>query len=131
MTNVDRTARNTNMLIWHRRLWLIDHGAALYFHHTPGWESAPTRARDPFALIKDHVLLPFAPQLATSTRRWPAALTPDVARHDRRARFPDGWLERAQPRRRAGELRAAYAALPDATGSQAPRAFVEEAVRAR
>ena len=57
MTNVDRTARNTNMLMWHRRLWLIDHGATLYFHHSPGWESGADRPRDPFPLIKDHVLL--------------------------------------------------------------------------
>ena len=53
LTNVDRTARNTNMLLWHRRLWLIDHGATLYFHHTPGWESAPSRAREPFALLEE------------------------------------------------------------------------------
>src|SRR4026207_1508811 len=59
LTNVDRTARNTNMLLWHRRLWLIDHGATLYFHHMPGWESAPTRAREPFALPQNHVLAPF------------------------------------------------------------------------
>ena len=45
VTNVDRTARNTNMLMWHRRLWLIDHGATLYFHHSPGWEQTPARAR--------------------------------------------------------------------------------------
>jgi hypothetical protein len=54
--NVDRTVRNTNMLMWHRRLWLIDHGATLYFHHTPGWENDATRSRDPFPLSKDHVL---------------------------------------------------------------------------
>src|SRR5687768_16183632 len=57
VTNVVRTARNTNMLVWHRKVWLIDHGATLYFHHSPGWEDAPARARDPFPLIKDHVLL--------------------------------------------------------------------------
>ena len=55
VTNVDRTARNTNMLMWHRRLWLIDHGAALYFHHR--WTNYRERSRDPFSLIKDHVLL--------------------------------------------------------------------------
>ena len=54
--NVDRTVRNTNMLMWHRRLWLIDHGATLYFHHTPGWDNDATRSRDPFPLSKDHVL---------------------------------------------------------------------------
>src|SRR5512143_519471 len=58
VTNVDRTARNTNLLMWHRRLWLIDHGAALYFHHTA--TSSLERSRDPFPMIKDHVLLPRA-----------------------------------------------------------------------
>ena len=57
-SNVDRSARNTNLLAWHRRLWLIDHGAALYFHH--GWDGDPAAADKPFPMIRDHVLLPFA-----------------------------------------------------------------------
>src|SRR3984885_11088626 len=60
--NVDRTVRNVNMLIWHRRLWLIDHGASLYFHHA--WNRGDEHARSPFALIKDHVLLNHASELA-------------------------------------------------------------------
>jgi len=60
--NVDRTARNVNMLIWHRRLWLIDHGAALYFHHA--WNQRDHHALTPFPLIKDHVLLKSARMLA-------------------------------------------------------------------
>jgi hypothetical protein len=59
--NVDRTARNVNMLMWHRRLWLIDHGAALYFHHA--WNNRDEHARSPFALIRDHVLLKAAGEL--------------------------------------------------------------------
>ena len=63
--NVDRTPRNVNMLIWHRRLWLIDHGAALYFHHA--WSArdsdAGTAARTPFPLIKDHALLKYAGEI--------------------------------------------------------------------
>jgi hypothetical protein len=59
--NVDRTARNVNMLMWHRRLWLIDHGAALYFHHA--WNQHDKHALTPFALIKDHVLLKWASAL--------------------------------------------------------------------
>jgi hypothetical protein len=59
--NVDRTARNVNMLMWHRRLWLIDHGAALYFHHA--WDRHSEHALSPFALIKDHVLLRHAGML--------------------------------------------------------------------
>ena len=61
VTNVDRTPRNTNMLIWHRRLWLIDHGATLYFHHT--WTNYRERSRTLFPMIKDHVLLQFASAL--------------------------------------------------------------------
>src|SRR5690242_11733838 len=64
VTNVDRTARNTNMLVWHRRLWLIDHGAALYFHHS--WNNYLERSVDAFHLVKDHVLLPFATALRDS-----------------------------------------------------------------
>src|SRR5277367_4553936 len=60
--NVDRTARNVNMLMWHRRLWLIDHGAALYFHHA--WNSLDRSAMNPFPLIKDHVFLGQASELA-------------------------------------------------------------------
>lgn len=58
ITNVDRTFRNTNMLIWNRELWLIDHGAAFYFHHS--WTNRENHAKSPFSLIKDHVLLPQA-----------------------------------------------------------------------
>src|SRR3982751_6029336 len=61
VTNVDRTPRNTNMLMWQRRLWLIDQGEALYFHHT--WNYKRERSRDPFPLIKNHVLLNFAASL--------------------------------------------------------------------
>src|SRR3546814_11026886 len=63
VANVDRTARNTNLLLWHRKLHLIDHGPALYFHHD--WASAGSAASSPFARIPDHVLLP----LATSDRK--------------------------------------------------------------
>lgn len=55
LTNVDRTAKNTNMLMWHKELWLIDHGAALYFHHN--WDTWERQSLSPFSVIKDHVLL--------------------------------------------------------------------------
>src|SRR5262245_42893176 len=61
VTNVDRTARNTNMLMWHRRLWLIDHGSSLYFHHRS--DNYLERSREPFPLIKKHDLLEFADSL--------------------------------------------------------------------
>jgi len=62
LTNVDRTPRNTNMLTWNKQLWLIDHGAALYFHHN--WDNWEEQAKRPFLPIKDHVLLPQASELA-------------------------------------------------------------------
>ncbi len=65
-TNVDRTARNTNLLRWHRNLWLIDHGAAMYFHHT--WHEPQRLAMTPFARIADHVLLPFASSITDAGR---------------------------------------------------------------
>lgn len=61
ITNVDRTFRNTNMLMWHKELWLIDHGSCFYFHHS--WDNWLEHAKSPFNLIKDHVLLPFANDL--------------------------------------------------------------------
>src|SRR5277367_1113321 len=60
--NVDRTARNVNMLMWHRRLWLIDHGAALYFQHA--WNQRDQHALTPFSRIAEHVLLRYASRLA-------------------------------------------------------------------
>ncbi len=76
ITNVDRTPKNPNLLVWHRRLWLIDHGAALYFHHS--WDDYLVRAQSPFAQVKDHVLLPFATQLAQEGPAMAAKLTPEV-----------------------------------------------------
>ncbi len=58
LMNVDRTARNTNMLIWQKELWLIDHGAALYFHHS--WSNPTAQSKKTFTQVKDHVLLPAA-----------------------------------------------------------------------
>ncbi|RPD47240.1 aminotransferase class I and II [Hymenobacter sediminis] len=76
--NVDRTARNTNLLMWHKELWLIDHGAALYVHHAgPGW--AEPRPR-PFPQVKDHVLLPQATELAAADAEGRARLTPERIR---------------------------------------------------
>jgi len=89
LTNVDRTARNTNMLVWNKELWLIDHGAALYFHHSGGnWEE---HAKRPFALIKDHVLLPKATELDAVDKAFRAILTPARIRSIV-SLVPDEWL---------------------------------------
>ena len=76
VSNVDRTARNANMLMWHHKLWLIDHGAALYFHH--GWKEGSDRSAEPFTAIKDHVLLRFASGLREADAALSARLTPAV-----------------------------------------------------
>src|SRR6202022_572887 len=89
VTNVDRTPRNANMLMWHRQLQLIDHGAALYFHHS--WNEYLQRAADPFTRVKDHVLLPFAAELSEADARMSELITPRVIA-DVVALIPDTWL---------------------------------------
>ena len=122
VSNVDRTVRNTNMLMWHRRLWLIDHGASLYFHHAPGWAADRERARDPFPLVKQHVLLPLAGALDEADAELAGRLTPDVIAGDRRA-GPGRLAAGLEP---AGARPRGVRALP-ADRLAAPRAFVEEA----
>ncbi|MGI4803574.1 MAG: HipA family kinase [Janthinobacterium lividum] len=89
LTNVDRTPRNTNMLIWHQELWLIDHGAALYFHHS--WDNWKEQAMRPFVQVKDHVLLPFASELDLVDQEFRAILTPEKI-HEIVSLIPDEWL---------------------------------------
>jgi hypothetical protein len=89
ITNVDRTARNTNMLMWYKELWLIDHGASLYFHHN--WENWEEHSKRPFALIKDHVLLPWANELEKVDKSCRSVLTPERLR-EIIALVPDEWL---------------------------------------
>lgn len=127
ITNVDRTARNTNMLWWHRKLWLIDHGAALYVHHT--WTDYLQRARSPFAAIKEHVLL----GVAGDIRAADAALAPRVTAELVQqivAAVPDIWMEN-DPTPSAPALRRAAYVEYLLTRLAAPRAFVEEAVNVR
>lgn len=129
ISNVDRSARNTNMLMWHRKLWLIDHGSSLYFHHTPAWWTNPLRARDPFPLIKDHVLLRAASTVDAADAAFASRLTPDLL-SGIVGLVPAAWLDGGPVGTTEGEARAAYTRyLVDRL--EAPRAFVEEARRAR
>ena len=89
LTNVDRTARNTNMLTWQKELWLIDHGAALFFHHT--WHNWEEQSVKPFIQIKDHVLLPQASELDTVNALMKNLITPQKIQAVV-AQIPDGWL---------------------------------------
>ncbi len=90
ITNVDRTFKNTNLLIWHKELWLIDHGASFYFQHS--WNNWEQAAVTPFALIKDHVLLPKASQLeeinTEFTSKLNGAFFEEIVN-----RIPDEWLQ--------------------------------------
>ena len=127
VTNLDRTARNTNMLVWHGKLWLIDHGAALYFHHSSADYGA--RAKSPFPAIKDHVLLPFATDLDAADAAMAARLTRERIASIT-ALIPDDWLDDDAHFASKAAHRAAYADY-FAQRLQAPRAFAEEAARAR
>jgi len=127
VSNVDRTPRNTNLLVWHRRLWLIDHGAALYFHHD--WDNTLERATQPFVRIKDHVLLPFASRLQEADERLAAALSRDDIERIV-GLIPDAWLGGDALFASAGEHREAYARYL-CKRLEAPRAFAQEAIRAR
>lgn len=89
LTNMDRTPRNTNMLSWHKELWLIDHGASLYFHHS--WQNWEEQAKRPFVLVKDHVLLPQAHLLNEVDESFKNILTPDLINHILNL-IPDEWL---------------------------------------
>lgn len=126
VANVDRTARNTNLLMWHRRLWLIDHGAALTFHHA--WTADPQRASKPFMLIKDHVLLRHASAIVQAD----AALATQLDEPGLAAivdLVPDDWLEGDESFASIAEHRAAYV-RHFVDRLRAPRAFAEEAARA-
>ena len=127
VTNVDRTARNTNMLTWHRRLWLIDHGAALYFHHN--WENYLERSRMPFAQVKDHVLLHAASALEETDARLSARVTPELIK-ELVELVPREWLGTEPRFADADAHRAAYAEY-FLSRLEAPRDFVREAINAR
>lgn len=127
MSNVDRTPRNTNMLMWHRRAWLIDHGAALNFHHT--WTDYLKSSRDPFLLIKDHVLLPFANSLREVDSKIAVRLTQDVIKSIVKL-IPDAWLVGDTVFGDSNRHRDAYLEYLMNRLEQ-PHVFLEEAIRAR
>lgn len=107
-TNIDRTPRNPNLLIWHRQLWLIDHGASLYLHHS--WTDREHRARTSFPHIADHVLLPVAGSITEAGIACRVKITDEVVSEIVGA-IPDDWLEDAAPFPDAPSLRSAYVEL--------------------
>ncbi len=108
--NVDRTPRNPNLLVWHGRLWLIDHGAALYVHH--GWSPSTvvSSASDPFPHIASHVLLPFATELEGATQHMREVLTVERIQTITEA-IPDDWLDERDGFTDLVQHRSAYAEL--------------------
>lgn len=127
ITNVDRTPRNPNLLLWHRRLWLIDHGAGLYVHYT--WGDYLERARSSFTSIKDHVLLPIAGDIRAADAALVELITPALLEHIV-AFIPDVWFQAEPQFADAAAQRMAYVHYL-LQRCAAPRAFVEEAIDAR
>jgi hypothetical protein len=127
VSNVDRTPRNANLLRWHKELYFIDHGAALYWHHN--WPDAERKAQSPFAEIKHHVLLPWASALesadATAQQRLNSAVFAEIL-----ALVPDEWLISESDEVTAAERRVAYVELLSSRLS-ASNNFLQEALSAR
>ncbi|MDE5829077.1 MAG: aminotransferase class I and II [Duncaniella sp.] len=127
MTNVDRTARNTNMLLWNGDLWLIDHGATLYFHHSwDGWEKA---ALSPFPYIKDHALLPRASRLNEADAVMRSRITPEVIDAIVDA-VPEEWLIQASAEISPYEQRRVYRTFLKTRLSNS-EIFTDHAIEAR
>ncbi len=127
VTNVDRTARNTNMLMWHKELWLIDHGASLYFHHSgQPWQEQAVR---PFMPVKDHVLLPRAGELESVDAEFRQLLNAERLQAIV-ALIPDEWLMNEGSDASVEEQRQVYAQFLT-TRLAHSEIFVNEANHAR
>ena len=105
ISNIDRTPKNPNILIWNKELWIIDNGASFYFHHNwPTWENHLTGT---FPLIKDHVLLAQATQIPAAAKSIELTLVPSVI-DDIIANIPEEWLLHESDTLSPNEMRAAY-----------------------
>ena len=126
LTNVDRSYRNTNMLMWHKELWLIDHGASLYFHHT--WKGWKAHALTPFSQVKDHVLLPQADKIKEVDKLMKEVITSEKI-NGIISLLPDEWLQTTfeEPIEKVKEIYAGYLI----TRLEVSDIFVNEAINAR
>jgi hypothetical protein len=127
VTNVDRTPRNTNLLIWHKNLWLIDHGASLYFHHA--WKNWEEQSRRAFAQVKDHVLLLRAAELEMVDEKFRSLLTNESIASIV-SLIPDDWLTAESQLESVDGKRQIYTEFLQARLAVSG-IFVEEAQRAR
>lgn len=127
LTNVDRTIKNTNMLVWHKELWVIDHGASLYFHHS--WVNWEKYALSPFIQVKDHVMLPFASRLEEVDIEFKKILT-----HDKISEvvnlLPDDWLNWGGVKESPDEIRSVYINFLNERLKHS-EIFIKEALHAR
>jgi hypothetical protein len=125
--NVDRTAKNANLLVWHRKLYLIDHGAALFFHHD--WPTMHKKIESPFAEIRHHVLLPWASEIESAAKVAHEKLSQPMLA-EIVGQVPDAWLEGIPGGLGAAERQAGY--LEFFTGRLAASSiFEQEAINAR
>lgn len=127
LMNVDRTVRNTNMLIWHGELWLIDHGAALYFHHSwSNWEDSISK---PFVQIKDHVLLNRAESVVDVDKKYRELFNTENIGNILEA-LPDEWLENTNEGISAQQAREVYSTFLTKRAEQAD-VFIKQIEDAR
>jgi HipA-like protein len=127
VVNVDRTPRNANLLCWHKELYFIDHGAALYFQHD--WKSMAGKAENPFAQVKQHILLPWASELEQADAAARKLLNAEIFAAIL-ADVPEAWLLPEAKELSAAEKRAVYLDFFTRRLNRSPK-FVEEALRAR
>lgn len=127
LTNVDRTPRNTNMLTWNKDLWLIDHGASLYFHHS--WQNWEEQSKRPFVQVKDHVLLPWASELEKAGELFREVLTGGQIRLIV-GLIPDEWLTSGIFAETPEEVRSIYSKFLEIRMANSD-IFVKEAQHAR
>ena len=105
ITNVDRTYKNTNLLWWHKELWIIDNGASFYFHHN--WKNFESAPLTPFSYIKDHVLLPQASMLDEADVFMKSKLNNNIFREITQT-IPDDWLHWDDTENTPAEIREVY-----------------------
>jgi hypothetical protein len=127
ITNIDRTHRNTNMLMWKKELWLIDPGAALYFHHN--WSNWTNHIKSPFSLVKNHVLLQQATELEEADRVCKELITQDLVETIVNL-IPEEWLRDESIFENKEEHRNAYKTFL-LTRMQNSDIFIKEAQNAR
>ncbi|MCD8167477.1 MAG: aminotransferase class I and II [Bacteroides sp.] len=127
LTNVDRTIKNTNLLMWKKELWLIDHGSTLYFHHS--WENWEKYALSPFPQIKDHVLLPYAGQLEKIDTEYRQLLS-DAKIEEIVSLIPDDWLGWGGEEETPADIRTIYEKFLK-TRRDHSELFIKEAQHAR